>query len=195
LVELHVNVDAPPPAIVDGLAVSVAVGAGATVTVAEAALLVPPTPVQVNEYVVLAVRAPVLWLPLLAFAPANVPPVAVHEVALVELQVNVAAPPLVTVVGDAVIDAVGAGGTVVTETGTDPDPLQAARSSAAPIAITGAVELIRVLWKGRIIAAAGLPFNPVRAEATTVGPLAHSCAASSVIPSVGTLTYPQVDSR
>jgi hypothetical protein len=30
------------------------------VTVAEAALLVPPAPVQVSEYVVSAVRAPVL---------------------------------------------------------------------------------------------------------------------------------------
>ena len=85
------------------------------------------------------------------FAPANVPPVAVHEVALVELQVNVAAPPLLTVVGDAVIDAVAAAGLVTR--GTDPDPPQAARSSAAPVVITGAVER-RVLWKGRIMSAA-----------------------------------------
>jgi hypothetical protein len=81
-----------------------------------------------------------------AFAPANVPPVAVHEVALVELQVNVAAPSLLTVVGDAVIDAVAGAGFVMI--GTDPDPLQAARSSAAPI--------VSVLWKGRIMSAAGL---------------------------------------
>jgi hypothetical protein len=149
--------------------------------------------VQLNEYVTVAVKAPVLSLPLVAFAPANVPPVAVHEVALVELQVNVAAPSLLTVVGDAVIDAVAGAGLVTI--GTDPDPPQAASSSAAPMVITWAVERIRVLWNGRIMSAAGLWLNPVRAEATTAGPLAHSCAASSVIPSVGTLTYPQVSSR
>jgi hypothetical protein len=109
--------------------------------------------------------------------------VAVHEFALVELQVSVDAPPLAIVVGDAVSEAVGDGGTVETETGTDPDPPQAARSSAAPIVITGALERIKALWTGRIMSAAGLSLNPVRAEATTAGPLAHSCAASSVIPS------------
>jgi hypothetical protein len=46
-------------------------------------------------------------LPLVAFAPANVPPVAVHEVALVELQVSVDVPPLAIVVGLAVSVAVG----------------------------------------------------------------------------------------
>ena len=60
LVELQVNVDVPPLAIEVGLAVSVAVGTGAMVTVAEAAVLVPPVPLQVNEYVVGAVSAPVL---------------------------------------------------------------------------------------------------------------------------------------
>jgi hypothetical protein len=49
---------------------------------------------------------------LVAFAPANVPPVAVHEVALVELQVSVDAPPLAIVVGFAVSVAVGLGATV-----------------------------------------------------------------------------------
>jgi hypothetical protein len=51
-------------------------------------------------------------LPLAAFAPANVPPVAVHEVALVELQVKVEVPPLATVVGFAVNVAVGTGAMV-----------------------------------------------------------------------------------
>jgi hypothetical protein len=55
----------------------------------------------------LAVRAPVLWLPLAAFAPANVPPVAVQDVALVELQVSVEALPLATLVGFAFNVAVG----------------------------------------------------------------------------------------
>jgi hypothetical protein len=58
---------------------------------------------------VLAVSAPVDWLPLVAFAPANVPPVAVQDVALVELQVNVEDPPLAIVVGFAVSVAVGVG--------------------------------------------------------------------------------------
>jgi len=44
-----------------------------------------------------------------AFAPANVPPEAVQEVALVELQVNVDVPPLATVVGLVVSVAVAAG--------------------------------------------------------------------------------------
>ena len=48
LVELQVRVDAPPLAIVVGLAVSEAVGLGAMVTVAVAAVLVPPVPVQVK---------------------------------------------------------------------------------------------------------------------------------------------------
>ena len=60
LVELQVSVEDWPLAIEVGLAVSVAVGTGAMLTVAEAAVLVPPAPVQVNEYVVVAVRAPVL---------------------------------------------------------------------------------------------------------------------------------------
>jgi len=83
-----------------------------------------------------------------AFAPANVPPVAVQDVALVELQVNVALPPLLTVVGDAVIDAVGGADAVVTGT---PDPPQAARSKVAPMAIAGAKQRIRVFSNFRII--------------------------------------------
>ena len=54
------------------------------------------------------VRAPVLWLPLVALAPLQ-PPVAVHEVAFVELHVSVDAPPLLTEVGAALKDAVDAG--------------------------------------------------------------------------------------
>jgi hypothetical protein len=51
LVELQVNVEEAPLAIVAGLADSIAVGTGlaVTVTVAAAAALVPPGPVQVNE--------------------------------------------------------------------------------------------------------------------------------------------------
>jgi len=62
LVELQVSVDAPPLATLVGFAVNVAVGTGlaVTVTVAATAVLVPPVPVQVREYVVSAVKAPVL---------------------------------------------------------------------------------------------------------------------------------------
>jgi hypothetical protein len=60
LLELQVNVDALPLSTAVGFADSVAVGAGAMVTVAVAAVLVPPMPVHFRVYVVLAVKAPVL---------------------------------------------------------------------------------------------------------------------------------------
>jgi hypothetical protein len=53
-----------------------------------------------------AVNAPVFWLPLLARGPDQ-PPDALQAVALVELQVRSAAPPLLTVEGDAARDTVG----------------------------------------------------------------------------------------
>ena len=59
LVELQVSVDVPPLAIVVGFATSVAVGMAPIVTVAVAAVLVPPAPVHVREYVVFAVSTPV----------------------------------------------------------------------------------------------------------------------------------------
>ena len=105
-VELHVSVELPPLAIEVGVAVNVTVGAGTTVTVAVAVLLVPPTPVQVNEYDVVTVRASVLCVPLVARVPLQ-PPMAVHEVALVELHVSVEAPPLAIEVGFAVNVTVG----------------------------------------------------------------------------------------
>jgi hypothetical protein len=57
-VELQVSVEDPPLATVDGTAVNVAVGMISTAAVTGA--LVPPGPVQVREYDVLVVRAPVL---------------------------------------------------------------------------------------------------------------------------------------
>jgi hypothetical protein len=155
LVELQVSVDAPPLATFVEFAVSMAVGTGlaVTVTVAATAVLVPPPPEQVSEYVVSVVKAPVLRVPLVANAPVQ-PPEALHDVALVELQVSVAAPPLATVVDDAVIDAVGDGGTVVT--GADPDPPQATSSSAPPSVNTGAKQRFRVFSNSRIMSAAGL---------------------------------------
>jgi hypothetical protein len=135
LVELQVNVDVPPLAIVDGAAVNMAVGTGfaatVTVTVTVTAAVVPPGPVQVSEYEASAVNALVSCDPLVAKVPPQ-PPEAAHDIALVDLHVKVATPPLLTDVGDALKEAVGGGGTGVT--GTDPEPPQAANVSAAPAA-------------------------------------------------------------
>ena len=127
LVELHVSVDAPPLTMDVGFAVSATVGAGTTLTVAVATLLVPPLPVQANEYAVVAMRAPVLWLPLVASAPLQ-PPEAVHDVAADELQISVEAVPLPTVVCAAPRDAVGGGGLVE---GVTPAPPHAANTRDA----------------------------------------------------------------
>jgi hypothetical protein len=89
------------------------------VTVAVATLLVPPAPLQLNEYAVVVVSAPVLCVPLAAFAPLQ-PPEAVHAVALVELHVSVEAPPLATTVGFAAIVAVGTMLTSTVDTGLVP---------------------------------------------------------------------------
>jgi hypothetical protein len=92
-----------------GFAVSVTVAAAAdNVTVAVAIVLAPPAPLQVNEYEVVAVSAAVVSAPLVAFIPLQ-PSEAVHDVASVELHVSVDVPPLLTVVGDALMDAVGFG--------------------------------------------------------------------------------------
>ena len=126
LVELHVSIDVPPLATEVGFAVNVTVGAGATLTVAVATLLEPPAPLQVNEYDVAAASGPVLWLPLAALLPFQ-PPEAVHEVALIEFQVSVEAPPLATEVGFAVNVTVEAGTTVTLAVATllmPPAPVQ-----------------------------------------------------------------------
>jgi hypothetical protein len=47
LVELHVSVEAPPPATTVGYTVNVAMGTISTIAVT--VLLVPPAPVQANE--------------------------------------------------------------------------------------------------------------------------------------------------
>src|SRR5277367_3486281 len=82
------------------------------VTVAVAILLVPPAPLQVRKYDVVAASVPVPWLPLMALVPLQ-PPDAAQEVALVELHVSVEAPFVPTIVGYAIRVAVG---TTVTRT-------------------------------------------------------------------------------
>ena len=69
---------------------------------------VPPAPVHASVNVVLAVTLVIACEPDVAFVPVH-PPLAVQEVALVELHDNVAEPPEVTDVGDAERVRVGVG--------------------------------------------------------------------------------------
>ncbi len=68
--------------------------------------VVPPAPVQLNEYVVECVRAPVLWVPLVDLAPVQ-PPDAMHVLAAVVDQVIIELPPLLTDPGVAVMVTTG----------------------------------------------------------------------------------------
>ena len=127
LAEVQVSVDALPLATLVGLALNDTVGAGGaeTVTVADCDAE-PPAPVQVRVNFVVAVRAGVDVVPVVASAPLQ-PPEAVQDVALVDDQVNAAVAPLLTVAGFAVSVTAGAG--VVTDTVADcaalpPVPLQ-----------------------------------------------------------------------
>lgn len=116
LVVLQVSVAEPPPATIVGDAVSVTVGAeeAATETVTDW-LPEPPGPAQVRVNVVVALSAPVDWLPLVARAPLQ-PPLAVQPVALVELQVSVADWPFSIEAGAALNVTAGTGGVTVTVT-------------------------------------------------------------------------------
>jgi hypothetical protein len=109
-----------------GPAASVTVAAGMTVTVAVATLLLPPVPEQTSEYEEATPSAPVPWLPLVALVPLQAPE-PVHDVALVELHVSVAAAPLTTAVGFAVSVVVAAAITVIVAVTTllaPPAPVQ-----------------------------------------------------------------------
>ena len=126
-VEDQVRVDAAPLLTVLGYAEKLTVGDGVvTETVADCVAL-PPEPVQVSEYVDLAVSAPVDCEPVRGSLPDHAPE-AVQEVALVEDQAKVALPPLVTVLGLApmVTVAVGFGltVTVVDWAAVPPAPVQ-----------------------------------------------------------------------
>jgi hypothetical protein len=119
LLVVQVSVEVPPLATLVGFAVSVTPGgadAAITVTVAVAAAgVVPLAPAQVSVKLVFAVNAVVVALPLSDCDPLQ-PPEAVHEVALVVVQVSIEVPPVVTPVGFAVNDTVGDGGIAVTVT-------------------------------------------------------------------------------
>jgi len=106
------------------------VSGGDTVTVVDA-LAVPPDPVQARPKVLVLVNAPVDWLPEVALAPDHAPE-AEQEVAFVDDQMSVEAPPLATDVRFAASDTVGTGGgggvpdtvTVATALALPPEPVQ-----------------------------------------------------------------------
>jgi hypothetical protein len=113
LAALQLRVEFAPLLTVAGLATNVTVGAGGiTVTVA-LSCAVPPAPLQLSVYVVVAVSAPVDWVPLAACEPLQ-PPLALQLLALLALQARVDAAPLLMLAGLAVSVTVGAGGITVT---------------------------------------------------------------------------------
>ena len=61
-------------------------------------LVLPPGPVQLSEYALVALRAPVDSLPAVAFAPDQAPD-ALHEVASFDDHVSSEALPLETLAG------------------------------------------------------------------------------------------------
>jgi hypothetical protein len=63
-----------------------------TVSVAETGTPVPPGPLQVSEYVVVAPTVPVVRVPPVPSVPLQ-PPDAAHALALLELQLSVEVPP------------------------------------------------------------------------------------------------------
>src|SRR5262245_39184246 len=109
LVEDQASVEDAPLVTDVGFVVSDTVGSvdAVAVTLADT-LALPPAPVQVRGKSVLALSAPLDWLPEVALVPDQ-PPEAVQLLALVEDQVSVEAPPLRTDVGFAVNDTVGGG--------------------------------------------------------------------------------------
>jgi len=125
------RVEEPPLTTEAGFAVSDTVGTGAvTVTLADA-LAVPPGPVQTRVKVLEPVNTPLDWLPEIALTPDHAPE-AVHELASVDDQMSVEAPPFATDVGLAVSETVGRGGgggapdtvTVVDALALPPEPVQ-----------------------------------------------------------------------
>jgi hypothetical protein len=129
-VEVQVSVLLPPLATEVGDADSETVGAGvAAVTVTDAVrCVVPPAPLQLSVYEALALNAPVLCEPEVDFVPLQLPD-AVQDVAFDVDHDKVLLPPLVTDVGDAENETVGAGVAAVTVTDAlrwvvPPAPLQ-----------------------------------------------------------------------
>jgi hypothetical protein len=131
------------------------VGAVTVTVVLAAAGVVPLAPEQVNVNVLVALNAALTTLPPVDCAPLHAPD-AVHAVALVEDQVSVVVPPVVTLVGLALSETVGedaggvdAGGVdtggvdaggVLEEPPEFPPPPQAASSRPALRAVPATIE-------------------------------------------------------
>ena len=78
-----------------------------TVTTTETSPLMPFVPEQVRPYVVLVEVGLTICVPEMALLPANVPPVPLHDVELVDDHVSVEDPPGAIDVGEANRVAVG----------------------------------------------------------------------------------------
>jgi hypothetical protein len=125
-VEVHVKLEDAPAATATGVALICTVGSGLTVTVTVAGGLVPPAPLHVTVKLAVPDMAPVLWAPLAASVPLHAPDAA-QDVALLDDQVSSLGTPGLTVVGEALMDAVGTGGGEL-----ELPPPQDASSAAAP---------------------------------------------------------------
>jgi hypothetical protein len=117
----HVSVVLPPLVTLLLAGLRVTVGAALETDTVVDWVADPPVPVQVTVYLVVAVSAAVLNEPLVASLPLQ-PPDAVQELALVDVQVRVALPPLLTVLGLALRVTVGVGVVTVTVTDCDAEP-------------------------------------------------------------------------
>jgi len=126
LLDDQLSIADPPLLTVVGLALRPTVGGAETLTVTDW-LALPPRPLQASVKVVVALSAPVLALPLVGSLPDQ-PPEAVQLLALVEDQLSIADPPLLTVVGLALRLTVGLTGaetlTVTDWLALPPGPLQ-----------------------------------------------------------------------
>lgn len=123
-VDIHVRLVDDPVVTDGGVAVNVTVGNTGAVTVTDTlADPEPPVPEHVRVKLALAVSAAEFSVPLVALLPVQ-PPDAVHDVALLLLQVSAAVEPETTLVGLAVSVTVGAAGGAL----DPPPPPQAART-------------------------------------------------------------------
>ena len=126
LLDDQLSIADPPLLTVVGLALRPTVGGAETSTVTDW-LALPPGPLQASVKVVVALSAPVLVLPLVGSLPDQ-PPEAVQLLSLVDDQLSIADPPLLTVVGLALRLTVGLTGaetlTVTDWLALPPAPLQ-----------------------------------------------------------------------
>lgn len=141
-VDDQVSVELPPEATLLGFALKDTVGGFTeTDTVAELPAE-PPSPVHTRTNFVVALRATVVWVPLVGSVPAQ-PFDAVQELAFVEDQVSTDVLPLLTVVGFAEIVTTGAGAVTVTVAEFEalpPAPVQ--ESAKVVVAVRAPVDVL-----------------------------------------------------